>query len=174
MTARKETNKNQQAHAGLMIRVLGWLAKHAQIQNLPDLMGNPLIQAFGKPDGPRDRQEARRIQEEKGEAQVFNYEDRARQSTGSRRSYRPIWRAHRALLAFPIYTTYPLHIEVGYPLSSFTSQEGHLDTPRAWRHRKRNWRRHCWERSADDSSSATVLSRPSSAHGRGHSLTTRA
>ena len=42
----------------LMIRAVGWLAKHAQIQNLPALMSNPLIQAFGKPDGPRDRREA--------------------------------------------------------------------------------------------------------------------
>ena len=42
----------------LMIRAIGWLARHAQIQNLPALMSNPLIQAFGKPDGPRDRRES--------------------------------------------------------------------------------------------------------------------
>ena len=42
----------------LMIRAIGWLARHAQIQNLPALMSNPLIQAFGKPEGPRDRREA--------------------------------------------------------------------------------------------------------------------
>ena len=39
----------------LMIRAIGWLA---QVQNLPALMSNPLIQAFGKPEGPRDRREA--------------------------------------------------------------------------------------------------------------------
>lgn len=43
----------------LMIRALGWLAKHAQIQSVPELMCNPLIQAlFGKPEGPRDHCEA--------------------------------------------------------------------------------------------------------------------
>lgn len=42
-----------------VIRALGWLAKHAQIQNVPELMCNPLIQAlFSKPEGPRDRCEA--------------------------------------------------------------------------------------------------------------------
>ena len=42
----------------LMIRAIGWLARHAQINSLPALMSNPLIQAFGKPEGPRDRREA--------------------------------------------------------------------------------------------------------------------
>ena len=45
-------------HPALMIRAIGWLARHAQINSLPALMSNPLIQAFGKPEGPRDRREA--------------------------------------------------------------------------------------------------------------------
>ena len=44
--------------SAVMIRAIGWLARHAQIQSLPALMSNPLIQAFRKPEGPRDRREA--------------------------------------------------------------------------------------------------------------------